>query len=173
MVNLLPKTESFMSSYTTQVLIGNSDNINRGFDPEYQLFLSEGNNYHLILKDLKGLNEWIWYPSQESTLDDIFLMIARIVFGETEIEATHKLSLIDHYTEKERFDFYQEVKQYTKSWDKKIMFNLFHSSFIGDYLENLKEYHCDMEITHTRYLREADPETGEINEKGSLFQSYL
>jgi len=156
-------------SYTAQVLIGQSNLGNGGVIPEYQLFLSEGNETLLLMKELKGTNEWLWYPSRDCILDDIFLMISSIVFREIKVEHPEKMSLMDHYTEKERFDFYEMVKERSRYWDKKIFLNIFDSSPVDDQLEYIKEYNCDVEITKTQYLRESDPHSGKINEKGSVF----
>lgn len=159
-----------MSAYTTQVLIGEYNLENGGVIPEYQLFLSQMDNTLLLMKDLQGFNEWVWYPSKDSILDDIFLMISSIVFREMKVEHPENLSLMEHYTEKERFDSYELVKGRSQYWTKKIFLNVFDSSPIDDQLEYIKEYNCDVEITKTKYLRESDPNSGEINEKGSVYQ---
>ncbi|MGM0530263.1 MAG: hypothetical protein ACQER7_02815 [Bacteroidota bacterium] len=159
-----------MSAYTTQVLIGEYNLENGGVIPEYQLFLSQMDKTLLLMKDLQGFNEWVWYPSKDSILDDIFLMISSIVFREMKVEHPQKLSLMEHYTEKERFDSYELVKGRSQYWTKKIFLNVFDSSPIDDQLEYIKEYNCDVEITKTKYLRESDPNSGEINEKGSVYQ---
>jgi acetone carboxylase gamma subunit len=86
------------------------------------------------------------------------------------VEDPEKLSLMDRYTEKERFDLYEKVKNNSKHWKKKIFINLFHSSSINDQLEQVREYNCDVEITRTRYLRESDPQSGKVSEKGSVYQ---
>lgn len=49
------------------------------------------------------------------------------------------------------------------------MLNIFNTSHIKEQMEYLKKYHCDLEITGTKYLRISDPKTGEIKEKGSVF----
>lgn len=157
-------------SYTAQVLIGQSNLDNGGVIPEYQLFLSESNKTLLLMKELKGTNEWVWYPSKDSILDDIFLMISIIVFREIKVQHPENLSLMDHYTEKERFDSYELVKGRSQYWDKKIFLNVFDSSFIDDQLDHIKEYNCDVELTKTRYIRESNPDSGETNEKGSVYQ---
>lgn len=159
-----------MSAYTTQVLIGEYNLENGGVIPEYQLFLSQMDKTLLLMKDLQGFNEWVWYPSKDSILDDIFLMISSIVFREMKVEHPENLSLMEHYTEKERFDSYELVKGRSQYWTKKIFLNVFDSSPIDDQLEYIKEYNCDVEITKTKYLRESDPNSGEINEKGSVYQ---
>ena len=158
------------SAYNAQILIGEHKLKHGGVIPEYQLFLTDGKENLMLMKELHGSGEWIWYPSKDCLLDDIFLMISSIVFGETIVEHPGKLSLMDHYTEKERFDFYEMVKSQSKNWQKKVFINIFDSSPIKDQLEHIRDYNCDVEITKTRYLRESDPRSGEINEKGSVYQ---
>ncbi|MFP4620815.1 MAG: hypothetical protein ACLFM7_05855 [Bacteroidales bacterium] len=157
-------------SYKVQVLIGEYNLENGGVIPEYQLYLSENDEPILFMKELKGSNEWVWYPSNDSILDDIFLMISSVVFHEVKVEHPHHLSLMDYYTEKERFDYYEKIKEQSQHWDKKIFLNLFYSSPINDQLENIKEYQCDVEVTKTRYLQKFDPESGEFSRKGSVYQ---
>ena len=97
--------------YTAQVLIGQYNLDNGGTIPEYQLFLSESEETLLLMKELQGTKEWMWYPSKDSLLDDIFLMISSIVFREINVQHPEKLSLMDQYTEKERFDSYELTKE--------------------------------------------------------------
>jgi hypothetical protein len=158
------------SAYNAQILIGAHQLGHGGIIPEYQLFLTDGKENLMLMRELQGPGEWIWHPSKDSMLDDIFLMISTIVFGENKVDHPEKLSLMDRYTEKERFDFYEKVKNNSNHWNKKIFINLFDSSSIIDQLEQVREYNCDVEITKTRYLRESDSQSGKINEKGSLYQ---
>ena len=158
------------SAYNAQILIGAHQLDHGGVIPEYQLFLTDGKESLMLMKELQGSREWIWHPSKDCLLDDIFLMISSVVFEESKVEHPEKLSLMDRYTEKERFDLYEKVKNNSKHWKKKIFINLFDSSSIDDQLEQVREYNCDVEITRTRYLRESDPQSGKINEKGSVYQ---
>lgn len=158
------------SSYNAQILIGEHELKHGGVIPEYQLFLTDGKDNLMLMKELQGSGEWIWHPSKDCLLDDIFLMISSIVFGENKMDHPEKLSLMDRYTEKERFDLYEMVKSNSKNWNKKVFINLFYSNPINDQLEHIRDYNCDIEITKTRYLRRSDPHSGEINEKGSVYQ---
>ncbi len=156
-----------MDKYTAQVLIGTCKLCNGGVLPEYQIFLSENDRPVLILKEIHRRNEWLWFPGRDSIMDDIFLMISGVIFEEIELKAFERLSLLDAYTEKERYDYYEMVKEKSRHWDKKLIINFFHNSLLEQQMEHLKDYGCDVEVTTTRYLKEED-EKGRLSEKGYL-----
>lgn len=156
-----------MERYTAQVLIGECRLCNGGLIPEYQIFLSENENPVLILREIHSDREWLWFPGKESIVDDIFLMISSVILEEIEINTLKRLSLLEEYTEKERYDYYELVREKSQYWDKKIIFNLFRNSLLKNQLEHLKDYGCNMEVTTTRYLKESDG-NGHSNVKGHL-----
>jgi hypothetical protein len=156
-----------MERYTAQVLIGECELCNGGIIPEYQLFLSEDDVPVLILREVHRENEWLWFPGKESILDDIFMMISGVIFQEIELKTLERLSLLEAYTEKERFDYYQMVQEKSRHWNKKIIVNLFQNSILGNHLEHLKDYGCNIEVTTSRFLQEEDSK-GNINRQGHL-----
>ena len=156
-----------MEKYTAQVLIGDCYVCNGGIVPKYQIFLSEDKNPLLILREVQSEREWLWFPGKESMVDDIFLMISSVIMEEMEIKTLERLSLLEEYTEKERFDFYELVRKKTQKRYKKLLFNLFNNSLLEKQLEHLKDYGCNMEVTTTHYLKESDG-NGNLNEKGYL-----
>jgi len=156
-----------MENYTAQVLIGECHICNGGLVPEYQIFLSENQSPALLLRQVQSDREWLWFPGKESIMDDIFLMISSIILEENEINTRDRLSLLDEYTEKERFDHYEQVRENSRYWDKKVIFNLFRESLLEKEMEHLKDYGCNMEVTTTRYLKENDG-NGNTNVKGYL-----
>jgi len=158
-----------VSSYTAQALIGESKLENGSVIPEYQLFFSEKKEERLLMKTLDNTREWVWIPSRECILDDIFLMISTIIFGEKKVDHPEILSLMEYFTEKERFDSYEQTKKRSQYWTKKILLNIFESSRIIDHLESIKEYNCNIELTQSRYIRSSDSHSGKINEKGSVY----
>ena len=156
-----------MRRCTAQVLVGNCSLCNGGVAPQYQIFLVEDETTTLMLKDLKEGNEWFWYPGKDSIVDDIFLMISGVILREVDLKDPKHLSLLEEYTEKERSDCYEMVREKSKKWDKKIVLNLFKNSLIENQLEHLNDYACNMEVTTTRYLKEKDG-NGRSNESGHL-----
>lgn len=159
-----------VSSYTAQALIGESKLENGSFVPEYQLFFSEKKEEErLLMRTLNNTREWIWIPSRECILDDIFLMISTIIFGDKALDHPEMLSLMEYFTEKERFDAYEHAKKRSQYWHKKVLLNIFESSRITDQLETIKEYHCHIELTQTRYIRSSDAHSGKMTEKGSIY----
>jgi hypothetical protein len=156
-----------MERYTAQVLIGKCNQCNGGISPEYQIFLAEDNGPVLVLREVQDDREWLWFPGKESIMDDIFLMISTVVFEETEVKAVERLSLLEAYTEKERFDYYEVVRENSRRWDRKVIFNLFHNSTLKNQLEHIKDYWCDMEVTTTHYISESS-NNGRNIEKGHL-----
>jgi len=156
-----------MERYTAQVLIGECELCNGGIIPEYQVFLSEDDIPVLILREVHRENEWFWFPGKESILDDIFMMISGVIFQEIELKTLERLSLLEAYTEKERFDYYQMVQEKSRHWNKKIVVNLFHNSLLLNHIEHLKDYGCNMEVTTSRFLQEEDSK-GHINRQGHL-----
>lgn len=156
-----------MEKYTAQVLIGHCHLCNGGLVPEYQIFLSENTHPVLILREVSGDREWLWYPGKESIVDDIFLMISSLIMEEIEIKTLERLSLLEEYTEKERYDFYELVREKSQYWEKKVIFNLFRNSELEKQLEHVKDYGCNIEVTTTHYLKEND-RNGNSNVKGYL-----
>jgi len=156
-----------MERYTAQVLVGQCHLCNGGLIPEYQIFLSENDHPALILREVHSEREWLWFPGKESIVDDIFLMISSVILQETEFKPLGRLSLLEEYTEKERSDYYEMVREKSQNWDKKVLFNLFRNSLLKNQMEHLKDYGCNMEVTITRYLKESDG-NGNSNEKGYL-----
>ena len=156
-----------MERYTAQVLIGECRLCNGGLIPEYQIFLWENENPVLTLQELHSDREWLWFPGRESMVDDIFLMISSVILEEIDIKALEHLSLLDEYTEKERYDYYELVREKSQYWNKKVILNLFRNSLLENQLEHLKDYGCNMEVTTTRYLKESDG-SGNSNEEGYL-----
>lgn len=97
-------------------------------------------------------------PTIENMLDDVYFMIAVHLLGLTVTKKTiHTddiISMYDLFDKDERAELYKNVKSQMESFNLKLTFNLYQDSTLLNFIDKIKDYPLDYEITTTHSIRE-------------------
>lgn len=169
---------------TAQILVGWSHTMFGGIHATHTLFLLENDRPNWVLVPQEAfMNEEptdegtiTWIPTADSLLDDAMLMIAVHVVGDPELsdmmarwsQNGHEgnLDLTRDIPEAVRKELYANCR--LLDYDEKVVIMLYEGSSLESQLKNLEEYHPDVEVWKSAYLRYYYPDTDEVYEEGSL-----
>jgi hypothetical protein len=151
-----------MGTVTATIFVGTSHPFHGGIEPTHLILLTENDRPALILRSLyeKEEEKKVIIPTIENTADDVFLMIAVYVLKKIEtnkeISNYKRDSLYEIFTEKERFELYNQVKSAIKGTGLKVVFNILSGSLLANKIKQIKQYPTEYEITMPVETKERD-----------------
>lgn len=148
-----------MATTTATILIGSAHPNDSGIEVKYIIELTEGSRPALILTDKdSNAEKKVLIPTIENMLDDVYFMIAVYLFGlkvsKKAIPANTIISMYDLFDKDERAELYKNVKNQMESFNLKLTFNLYQNSTLLNFIDKIKDYPLDYEITTTHSIRE-------------------
>ena len=144
---------------TATILIGSGHPNDGGIEVKNIIELTEGSRPAFILTDKDSSAEKkVMIPTIENMLDDVYFMIAVHLLGLTVTKKTiHTddiISMYDLFDKDERAELYKNVKSQMESFNLKLTFNLYQDSTLLNFIDKIKDYPLDYEITTTHSIRE-------------------
>ena len=154
-----------MATITAFILIGTAHQNHSGIIPTHYISLYENDHPSLSLYKFDSNKEIIRIrPNAEKLVDNIYLLIHTFIL-KAEVNSTdgmngkeiHKL-----YNERKENMTYKQIMENIKTYDLKVVFNLFVGSSLLNQLDRIKEYPNDFEVTTPKFQKEYSNRTEKV-----------
>ena len=157
-----------MSTTTATILVGRAHQNHGGVIPTHLIQFTENSRPALLLQPIEGPYEVkVIIPTLENVIDDIYLMVSVFILKKMkpskDIDNWERISMYDLFDEKERYSLYEESKSIIKNTSIKIIFNIFEGSHLLNYVDIIKEYPNDLEITLSTLKKELSAWSDKLN----------
>ncbi|MDD3093600.1 MAG: hypothetical protein PHS38_08660 [Bacteroidales bacterium] len=157
-----------MSTTTATILIGRAHQNHGGIIPTHLIQLTENSRPSLLLQPIEGPSDVkVVIPTLENIVDDIYLMVTVFILNKIkpakDIDNWERLSMYDLFDENERSSLYEESRRIIKDTSIKIIFNIFEGSHLLNYVDIIKEYPNDLEITLSTLKKELSAWSDKLN----------
>jgi hypothetical protein len=163
-----------MATTTATIFIGEAHQNHSGVNPTHFIQFTENSRPALILRDLEGNCEPIVIiPTLENTIDDIYLMVAVFILNQVkpsiELNNPQRKCLYELLNENERIELYNKTISVINQNRIKIVFNILSGSHLFNYIDQIKKYPNDYEVTLSYIKKEFNVWTGKVDEnEGAL-----
>ena len=157
-----------MSTTTATILVGRAHQNHSGIIPTHLIQLTENSRPSLLLQPIEGPSDVkVVIPTLENIVDDIYLMVTVFILNKIkpakDIDNWERLSMYDVFDENERSSLYEESRRIIKDTSIKIIFNIFEGSHLLNYVDIIKEYPNDLEITLSTLKKELSAWSDKLN----------
>jgi hypothetical protein len=157
-----------MSTTTATILVGRAHQNHSGIIPTHLIQLTENSRPSLLLQPIEGPSDVkVVIPTLENIVDDIYLMVTVFILNKIkpakDIDNWERLSMYDLFDENERSSLYEESRRIIKDTSIKIIFNIFEGSHLLNYVDIIKEYPNDLEITLSTLKKELSAWSDKLN----------
>ena len=157
-----------MSTTTATILVGRAHQNHSGIIPTHLIQLTENSRPSLLLQPIEGPSDVkVVIPTLENIVDDIYLMVTVFILNKIkpakDIDNWERLSMYDLFDENERSSLYEESRRIIKDTSIKIIFNIFEGSHLLNYVDIIKEYPNNLEITLSTLKKELSAWSDKLN----------
>jgi len=157
-----------MSTTTATILIGRAHQNHGGIIPTHLIQLTENSRPSLLLQPIEGPSDVkVVIPTLENIVDDIYLMVTVFILNKIkpakDIDNWERLSMYDLFDENERSSLYEESKIIIMDTSIKLVFNILKGSHLLNYVDIIKEYPNDLEITLSTLKKELSAWSDKLN----------
>ncbi|MCK9436273.1 MAG: hypothetical protein M0Q12_03575 [Synergistaceae bacterium] len=157
-----------MSTTTATILVGRAHQNHSGIIPTHLIQLTENSRPSLLLQPIEGPSDVkVVIPTLENIVDDIYLMVTVFILNKIkpakDIDNWERLSMYDLFDENERSSLYEESKIIIMDTSIKLVFNILKGSHLLNYVDIIKEYPNDLEITLSTLKKELSAWSDKLN----------
>ena len=157
-----------MSTTTATILIGRAHQNHGGVIPTHLIQFTENSRPALLLQPIEGPSDVkVVIPTLENIVDDIYLMVTVFILNKIkpakDIDNWERLSMYDLFDENERSSLYEESKIIIMDTSIKLVFNILKGSHLLNYVDIIKEYPNDLEITLSTLKKELSAWSDKLN----------
>ena len=154
-----------MATITAFILVGTAHQNHSGIIPTHYIALYENEHPSLSLHRIDNNKEIIRIrPSPEKLVDNIYLLIHTFIL-KAEVNSTDGMNgkeIHNLYNDRKKKMTYEQIVENFKTYDIKIIFNIFTDSSLLNQLDRIKDYPNDFEVTTPKFRKEYNYQTGEI-----------
>jgi hypothetical protein len=154
-----------MSTITAFILIGTTHQNYSGIIPTHYIALYENEYPSLSLHNINNNKEIIRIrPSVEKLVDNIFLLIHTFIL-KAEVNSTDGMNgkeIHKMFNNRKENMTYEQIMENLKTYDLKVVFNILTGSKLLNYLDRIRDYPCDFEVTIPIFRNEYNNQTGKV-----------